>query len=161
VEKYQINITVSEMNSELELSKIYEAKGYEVVEGESKFGDDVEKNVQPRILVDEVSKPEEIAMPQGNLFGSYLKKFTGVEGKAPPPMQKLSEMVFSSTLAFIGLLLVSITDYYFLYPGFTVDDTGIKMLTGAYGATSGLLLLCVFLTFSLTSVACLTDSFDL
>jgi hypothetical protein len=130
---------VLEMNSELELSKIYEAKGYEVVgEGESKFGDDVEKNFQPGIKTEEIAKSHEIAMTQGNLFCSYLKKFAGVEGKMPPPMQKLSEMVFSSTLALIGLLLVSVTDYYFLYPGFTVDDAGIKMLTGAYGATSGL-----------------------
>ncbi|RYG98991.1 hypothetical protein EON65_50795 [archaeon] len=68
---------------------------------------------------------------------SYAKKFAGVEGKKAPPMTKRHEMVYSSILAFIGIFLVSLTDYWYLTPEHDVDGLGIKMLTGAYAATSG------------------------
>jgi hypothetical protein len=132
---------MAEKLEDLDLSDIYEPKGYELVtslESEHKLEGDEEQNIpteQPKTI--EKPSGNEVQITRGNLLYLYLNKFTGVEGKKAPPMQKPLEMVFSSILAFTGILLVSITDYYFLYPNFTVDDIGIKMLTGAYGATSG------------------------
>jgi hypothetical protein len=132
---------MAEKVEEFDLSDIYEPKGYELVSSlgsEQKLESDVEQNI-PTEKPKTIEKPSanEVQITKGNLFYLYINKFTGVEGKKAPPMQKPLEMVFSSILAFTGILLVSITDYYFLYPNFTVDDIGIKMLTGAYGATSG------------------------
>jgi hypothetical protein len=137
---------MAEKVEEFDLSDIYEPKGYELVSSlgsEQKLESDVEQNI-PTEKPKTIEKPSanEVQITKGNLFYLYINKFTGVEGKKAPPMQKPLEMVFSSILAFTGILLVSITDYYFLYPNFTVDDIGIKMLTGAYGATSGNPLFC-------------------
>lgn len=71
------------------------------------------------------------------LLSLYLDKFKGVSGKKPPAMTKPLEMMASSILAFIGIFLVSVTDFFYLYDNYDVDHLGIKLLTGAYAASSG------------------------
>lgn len=85
----------------------------------------------------EIQKPHEVPKVSDNLVTKYFKKFLGVEGKSSPPHTESYEMVISSVLAFVGILLVSIVDWYYLASEFEVDNIGIKMLTGAYAATSG------------------------
>jgi hypothetical protein len=66
----------------------------------------------------------------------YIHKFYGVDGKLPPPMQLPINILASSILGFIGILLVSATDQWFL-SSITIHDYGIQMLGGAYAATAG------------------------
>ncbi len=47
------------------------------------------------------------------------------------------QIVVSSVLGFIGILLISITDEKYLFDEFMVDNYGIRMLTGAYAASAG------------------------
>lgn len=73
---------------------------------------------------------------------AYFKKFLGVPGMSAPAMTKPLEMCISSILAFIGIFLVAVTDEYYLLPNFYAGHSsklGIKMLTGAYAATSVLI----------------------
>jgi hypothetical protein len=72
-----------------------------------------------------------------SLFLQYVNKFKGVEGKSPPKMEPITEILWTSLLSFTGILLVAITDFYFLIPNYTIHDMGIKMLTAAYAATAG------------------------
>jgi hypothetical protein len=85
----------------------------------------------------EEKKEEEAVHEQESWLTLYFRKFLGVKDKVPPPMQKIHEMVISSILAFIGILLVSISDYYYLTENFDANDIPVKMLSGACGATSG------------------------
>ncbi len=72
-------------------------------------------------------------------FGTYyINKLFGVPGKQSPPMNPFLHILLSSVLGFIGILLVSITDQWYLISTFDVDNHGIKMLTGAYAATAGM-----------------------
>ena len=114
----------------------YDTYNYEMVEKHD--GEHKEEHLRP---ISEVSSPDLHEEKKENIparvLHVYFKKFLGVKDKIPPPMQKYHEMVISSILAFTGIILVSITDNYFLYSKFEVDNLGIKMLTGAYAATSG------------------------
>jgi CBS domain-containing membrane protein len=77
-----------------------------------------------------------------NFLQAYFRKFSGVEGKTPPPMTKSLEIPVSSSLAFIGLFLVTITDYFFLTKNFYANHDeafAIAILSGAHGATSVIL----------------------
>jgi hypothetical protein len=85
----------------------------------------------------EEKKEEEAVQQQESWLTLYFRKFLGVKDKVPPPMQKIHEMVISSILAFIGILLVSLSDYYYLTENFDANDIPVKMLSGACGATSG------------------------
>jgi hypothetical protein len=67
---------------------------------------------------------------------AYLRKFGGVEGKAGPPIPLPMQIILSSILGFIGIFLVSTTDEWFL-SRISVEDYGIRMMTGAYAATAG------------------------
>ena len=72
-------------------------------------------------------------------FGTYyINKLFGVPGKQSPPMNPFLHILLSSVLGFIGILLVSITDQWYLISTFDVDNHGIKMLSGAYAATAGM-----------------------
>lgn len=67
------------------------------------------------------------------------RKWQGLAGKTPPAMTKPEQIVVSSLLAFVGILLVAITDYYYLTTTFTTDNdqnVPIRMLSGAYAATA-------------------------
>lgn len=66
----------------------------------------------------------------------YGRKLTGVVGKQPPPMSTPLNIIAASVLGFIGILLVTVTDQWFLHK-ITVGDHGIRMLSGAYAATAG------------------------
>jgi CBS domain-containing membrane protein len=77
-----------------------------------------------------------------NVLFLYFRKFSGIEGHKCPPMTKSYEIPLSSILAFIGLLLVTVTDHFFMTVSFHADHDGeypISLLTGAFGATSVLL----------------------
>jgi hypothetical protein len=67
----------------------------------------------------------------------YFAKFGGVEGKKKPPLATFHHMMVASTLGFIGILLVSATDRWFLSTKYEVDGYGVSMLSGAYAATAG------------------------
>jgi len=69
----------------------------------------------------------------------YVKKFIGQPDKVPPKMAPIHQIFISSLLAFTGILLVTITDYWYLQRTYEIHDQGITMLTGAYGATAVLL----------------------
>lgn len=79
----------------------------------------------------------EKSIPSSVLY--FLRKWQGVTGKAPPAMTKPDQIIISSLLAFVGILLVAITDYYYLTTTFTTDNdqnVPIRMLSGAYAATA-------------------------
>eukprot|EP01040_Poterioochromonas_malhamensis_P001762 gene1762-1876_t len=61
----------------------------------------------------------------------YYQKFKGVEGKTPPPTASLSDTFISCVLSFLGILLLSIIDAFYLLPTYS-----IYMLTSSYSATS-------------------------
>ncbi len=69
------------------------------------------------------------------LLAAYCAKLLGTD-KQPPAMAALSEILATFVLGFAGIVLVAITDWWFL-SSITVDDYGIQMLTGAYAATAG------------------------
>ena len=69
---------------------------------------------------------------------SYLNKFKGA-GKSRPKRLPLSEAFYSLTISFIGILIIGITDYYYLQRTFHADSTPIKMIAGSFGATAVLL----------------------
>jgi hypothetical protein len=71
----------------------------------------------------------------------YLKKFAGVEGKVPPNMTKSLEILYSSILGFTGIILISITDFWYLNRTFYThhDVYYVNILTGAYAASAVLL----------------------
>lgn len=66
----------------------------------------------------------------------YAEKFQGVDGKVPPKMTPFLQILISSLLAFIGIFLVAVTDFWYLQRTFEIHDRGITMLTGVYGATA-------------------------
>lgn len=67
----------------------------------------------------------------------YWKKFQGIPDKKSPPHNPYYQVLTSCILTFVGLILVSITDYFYLTRDFKLNNLGIKMLTGAYAATAG------------------------
>ncbi len=71
-----------------------------------------------------------------NLFVVYITKLCGA-GKTAPNMQPPYQILASFVLAFIGIFLVSLTDFWYLTRTFYVKDEGVKMLTAAYGASAG------------------------
>jgi CBS domain-containing membrane protein len=97
------------------------------------------------IKATEVHKEEETHTELVRYLGPllhYFQKFSGVEGKKAPPMTKPFEIPVSSILAFIGLFLVTITDYFYLTKNFYANHDEkfpISMLSGAFAATSVLL----------------------
>jgi hypothetical protein len=101
------------------------------------YKDDSEK-LPTRMEIERHAANEEKTYQPDNLLIVYYKKFLGVEGKSAPPMQKIFEMIISSALAFTGIVLIAITDYYYLSVKFEVNDLAVKLLAGAYGATSGI-----------------------
>jgi hypothetical protein len=101
------------------------------------YKDDSEK-LPSRMENETHAVDEEKTHHPDNLLIVYYKKFLGVEGKSAPPMQKIYEMFISSVLAFTGIVLIAITDYYYLSVKFEVNDLAVKLLAGAYGATSGI-----------------------
>jgi CBS-domain-containing membrane protein len=67
------------------------------------------------------------------------KKWQGELGKTPPAMTKPTQIVVSSLLAFVGIQLVALTDYYYLTESFRTDNAQsqpVRMLSGAYAATA-------------------------
>jgi CBS domain-containing membrane protein len=95
--------------------------------------------------VTQAKKEEEVISESIGFLGilqHYFHKFAGVEGKKSPPMTKPLEIPVSSILAFVGLFLVTITDYFYLTKNFYAnhdDKFPISMLTGAFAATSVLI----------------------
>lgn len=94
----------------------------------------------------ELSSERKDEREETNLFVAflyaYMRKFTGVPGKAAPAMTRPVEMCISSLLAFIGIFLVALTDRFYLNPSFSAGHSNslpIQMLTGAYAATSVLI----------------------
>ena len=79
------------------------------------------------------------------LLWSYWRKFQGVPDKQAPPMTPFLQMLVSSILGFIGIFLVSVTDYWYLSKGYQFNGKGLTMLTGAYAATAGKLIALIFL----------------
>jgi CBS domain-containing membrane protein len=68
-------------------------------------------------------------------FSSYFSKFQGVPGKFAPEVSVTAySVIWSLLLSFIGILLVSVLDEYYLFPNYK-----IRMLSGALGAVSVLL----------------------
>jgi hypothetical protein len=102
------------------------------------YKDDSEKLPSSRMEIERHAVDEEKTHQPDNLLIVYYKKFLGVEGKSAPPMQKIFEMIISSVLAFTGIVVIAITDYYYLSVKFEVNDLAVKLLAGAYGATSGI-----------------------
>lgn len=88
--------------------------------------------------------------PRKLLLMSYFRKFLGVENKHPPPINGVLHSVLSSILAFTGILLVAVTDYWFLSRSFESEDhSAVAMLTGAQAATAGILdTVCCLLYFN-------------
>lgn len=86
----------------------------------------------------ECSKIEEAPT---DIFSTYIRKFAGVEGKSPPKMNIPLQMGISTLLAFCGILLLSITDYFYVSDTFFVHHAkiAVKLLSGAHGATAVLL----------------------
>lgn len=78
-----------------------------------------------------------VAQQVEGLLQAYWKKFQGVPDKKPPAMTPFIQMLVSSVLGFIGIFLVSVTDYWYLSKDYQFDGKGLTMLTGAYAATAG------------------------
>lgn len=93
-----------------------------------------EYNLIPNDSVKELERKEKKESLQDLLhqfFQLYCKKFKGIEGKTPPPTASLSDTFISCVLSFLGILLLSIVDAFYLLPTYS-----IYMLTSSYSATS-------------------------
>lgn len=70
----------------------------------------------------------------------YIAKFYGVKGKTRPPRIPVIDAVYNLVLSFIFILLVSVTDNFYLCHMFSsnYDDARfpVKMLTGAFAVRS-------------------------
>jgi CBS-domain-containing membrane protein len=72
----------------------------------------------------------------------YWSKFKGVEGKTFPPQKSYIEMNVSFLLSFVGILMLSALDRWFLIRFFTYDEGDqftVTMLTAVYAASAVLL----------------------
>ena len=85
--------------------------------------------------------PSDAAAAMGALE-KYLRKFKGIEGKAFPAQKTYMEMKISFLLSFVGILMLSALDRWFLINFFTYEDGDqytVTMLTAAYAASAVLL----------------------
>lgn len=84
---------------------------------------------------------DETKLSKDSWISSVIGKLGGVSGKTPPKMSLPHQIVCSSVLAFCGILLISITDYWYLTPTFSTHHglLAVKMLSGAHAATAVLL----------------------
>jgi CBS-domain-containing membrane protein len=70
----------------------------------------------------------------------YFDKFKGVEGKKAPPIASGIQMVYSSFLSLIGILLVSVTSYWYISKEFTAEENvAVTLITGSFGASAVIL----------------------
>lgn len=72
----------------------------------------------------------------------YLRKFQGIEGKAFPAQKTYMDMNVSFLLSFVGILMLSALDRWFLINFSTYEDGDpytVTMLTAAYAASAVLL----------------------
>jgi CBS domain-containing membrane protein len=78
----------------------------------------------------------------------YFRKFGGVEGAAPPSVNRTPfDMLYSSILAFIGLFLLSLVDYFYLQEkllgNMDYDNfPAVVIVSGAFAASSVLFYEC-------------------
>lgn len=66
-------------------------------------------------------------------------KWRGISGKKPPRRTKLRDILISSVLAFTGIVLITIIDYFYLTETFTTQNehsVHVRLLSGAYAATA-------------------------
>jgi hypothetical protein len=68
------------------------------------------------------------------IFIAYLTKCTGIKGMKSPIRSSILDILISSLLSFIGILVVSTTSFRLLAD----DKTAVTLLTGAYAATGGM-----------------------
>lgn len=129
---------------DLEMPDVNEAEGNRVIrvsENTAVFKkEDLEEAKSPHDSVgfssDQKLKDIKKDLSVLTVLKSYFIKFCGVEGKVPPKMTPLLQILVSSMLGFIGIFLVSVTDFWYLSRNFESDDRGITMLTGTYAATA-------------------------
>lgn len=81
--------------------------------------------------------PEESNAFNASFLTTYSNKLRGQSGKSPD-RSPIYEIIFTSVLGFIGILLVSVTGYWYLGKEFTSENgTAVSFISGAFAATSG------------------------
>jgi len=117
------NVTLERKYSTLELMELGKAK-------------EISSNVQDN--VNNVS-PHTNFFWLLNILSCIPLKWRGVANTKPPKRIKYKQIMISSFLSFIGIFLISITDYFYLTETFSTDNDAavhIRLLAGAYAASA-------------------------
>lgn len=84
------------------------------------------------------ASPDSDPIKNENFVLAYVNKLKGCDGKSPD-RSPITEILYTSVLGFIGILLVSVIGFWYLGKEFHgKHGTAINFMTGAYAATSGM-----------------------